>query len=262
MNDPHVVALLYTIEHGRSVDYHKAKPLDHEEDGFRVKITNKQVRFEFKEPYATEDAARIAAARKAIEDYVRAWEFSACLESGPDSFKLKFHCPEIVDQHPTPGVWLVNAHPVRFEFKVSEPTVTHVVSPACYPSPPSGLKFEPYVQLMYEIYMLYRQGRARILDMAYVCYTMAQNSRKFEDDFSEGVRDKIKCLYQRGGAELRKRHNKDNPPLTDQERGFLAEAIKVVILRAAERAHDSERDLPKICLSDLPPLKSSQQNCR
>ena len=33
--------------------------------------------------------------------------------------------------------------------------------------------------------------------MAYVCYTMAQNGPKFEDDFSEGVRDKIKCLYQR-----------------------------------------------------------------
>ena len=250
MNDPHVVALLYIIEHGRSVDYSKAKPVDHEEAGFRVKITNRQMRFEFKEHYATEDAAR-----KAIEDYVRAWEFSACLETGPDSFKLKFDCWEPEDQDLAPGVFVANARPVRFEFKVSEPMV--VVSRARYPRPPSGLKFTPYVQLMYEIYMLYRRGRARILDMAYVCYTMAQNSRKFEDDFSEGVRDKIKCLYQRGGAELRKRHNKDNPPLTDQERGFLAEAIKVVILRAAERAHDPESDLPKICRSDLPPLKSS-----
>ena len=62
MNDPHVVALLYTIEHGQSVDYRKARPLGHEEAGFRVKITNQQTRFEFKEHYATEDAAR-----KAIE---------------------------------------------------------------------------------------------------------------------------------------------------------------------------------------------------
>ena len=254
MNDPHVAALLYTIENGPSVDYLKAEQLEKKEPGFCVKITNQRVRFEFKEPYATVDAAR-----NAIEDYVRAWEFSACLESGPDSFKLKFHCPEFEDRKPTPGVLVLNARPVRFEFMVAKATV--VVSRACYPPPPSGLKFTPYVQLMYEIYMLYRQGRARILDMAYVCYTMAQNGPKFEDDFSEGVRDKIKCLYQRGGAELRKRQNKDNPPLTDQERGFLAEAIKVVILRAAERAHDPERDLPKICRSNLPPLKSSQQNC-
>ena len=32
MNDPHVVALLYRIEHGRSVDYGKAK--DHERPVF------------------------------------------------------------------------------------------------------------------------------------------------------------------------------------------------------------------------------------
>ena len=245
MNDPHVVALLYTIKHGPSVDYLKAEQLEKKEPGFCVKITNQQVRFEFKEPYATEDAAR-----KAIEDYVRAWEFSACLESGPDSFKLKFDYAEIEDRKPTPGRLVVNARPVRFEFMLPEATVT--VSRACYPRPPSGLKFAPDVQLMYEIYMLYRQGRARILDMANVCYTMAQDLPKFKDDFSEGVHKKIKCLCQRGGAELRKRHNKDNPPLADQERGFLKEAIKAVILRAAQRDHAPEGDFPKICLSHLP----------
>ena len=263
MNDPHVVALLYTIEHGRSVDYHKAKPLDHEEDGFRVKITNKQVRFEFKEPYATEDAARIAAARKAIEDYVRAWEFSACLESGPDSFKLKFHCPEIVDQHPTPGVWLVNAHPVRFEFKLSEPTVTHVVSPACYPSPPSPrLKLTRDVQKMYKRYMEYLRVKDKLTNMAYFCWTVAEDNLKTKENFSEKVCSAIGCLCtNKGGQDARKKEGKDED-LTPQESRFLKEAIKAVIRRTAERAHDSKRDLPKICLSDLPPLKSSQQNFR
>ena len=152
MNDPHVVALLYTIEPGLSVDYRKAKPLDHEEASFRVKITNQQIRFEFKEHYATEDAAR-----KAIEDYVRAWEFSACLANRPDSFKLKFDYAQIEDRKPTPGVVTVNARPVRWEMKVGEPTV--VVSPPCYPPPPSGLKLTPDVQTMYERYMGYLQGR-------------------------------------------------------------------------------------------------------
>ena len=47
MNDPHVVALLYQIEHGRGVDYGEAEPIDHEERDFRVEIVNEQVRFEF-----------------------------------------------------------------------------------------------------------------------------------------------------------------------------------------------------------------------
>ena len=38
MNDPRVVALHYRIEHESSVDYSKAEPVDHEEEGFRIRI--------------------------------------------------------------------------------------------------------------------------------------------------------------------------------------------------------------------------------
>ena len=96
MNDLHVVALFYRIEHGPSVDYSKAEPTDHEETGFSVKIENKQVCFEFKEHHPTEDAAR-----KAIEDYIRVWEFNADLLEGPNSFKLKFDRSRIKDRNPT-----------------------------------------------------------------------------------------------------------------------------------------------------------------
>ena len=98
MNDPHVAALIYKIEHGPSVDYRKAESIDHEEAGFRVKIAKDQVRFEFKEHYATEDAAR-----KAIEDYIRAWEFGAGLENGPSCFKLKLVHPVNGEVPPVKG---------------------------------------------------------------------------------------------------------------------------------------------------------------
>ena len=98
MNDLHVAALIYKIEHGPSVDYSKAEPLDREETNFRVQITNEEVRFEFKEHHATVDAAR-----KAIEDYIRAWEFDAGLRRGPDYFKLKFDHPQIEDPKPNDG---------------------------------------------------------------------------------------------------------------------------------------------------------------
>ena len=227
MNDPHVVALLYIIEHGRSVDYSKAKPVDHEEAGFRVKITNRQMRFEFKEHYATEDAAR-----KAIEDYVRAWEFSACLESGPDSFKLKFCYEEIEDRKPTPGVFAVNAGPVRFEFKLPEPTV--LVSRACYPPPPSGLKVTPDVQAMYERYMGYLRRREPLPSMAYFCWTMVKGSPMIIRGFSKGDRHVISYLCSKiGGKQARKRIGVGKP-LTAEESRFLEKVIKVVIRRAAE----------------------------
>ena len=72
MNDPHVVTLLYEIEHGDSADYSKAEPIAREETDFHVQIANEGVCFKFKKHYAS-----FSAARKAIEDYIRVWEFDA-----------------------------------------------------------------------------------------------------------------------------------------------------------------------------------------
>ena len=41
MNDPHVVALLYSIGHDDSVDYSEAVRIEHEEEPFRVTIEDK-----------------------------------------------------------------------------------------------------------------------------------------------------------------------------------------------------------------------------
>ena len=38
MNDPHVVALFYEVEHDSAVDYSAAEPVDHEDHEFRLRI--------------------------------------------------------------------------------------------------------------------------------------------------------------------------------------------------------------------------------
>ena len=247
MNDPHVAALIYKIEHGQSVDYRKAQPMDHEETGFSVKVADQQVRFEFKEHYAAEDVAR-----GAIENYIRAWEVDAGLNNEPDYFKLKFDYAQIEDRKPTPGVVVFHALPVRFEVKVGKATV--VVSPPCYPPPPSGLKLTPDVQPIYERYMGYLQGREPLPSMAYFCWTMIKDSPTTKRDFSGAVRNKIGYLSsKKGGQQARKRIGQDEP-LTAQESRFLEEAINVVIRRAAKRAHAPDSNLLQISLSDLPPV--------
>ena len=261
MNDPHVVALLYKIEHGRSVDYREAEPMDHEEAGFRVKIAKQQVRFEFKEHYATEDAAR-----GAIEDYMRAWEFDAGLRGGPNYFKLKFDHAQIEDRNPpppTPGVIKISLHA-----RAGMPTMTATLTvlPPCYPPPPSGIMLTPDVQTMYDRYMGYLQGKELLASMAYFCLTVLESStktnrkekpRKVAAEMYEiklEVLDKIGHLSsKRGGQQARKASGKDND-LTDQDRRFLKKAIEVVILRVAEKAHDPDSDLPETSLSDLPPV--------
>ena len=258
MNDPHVVALLYQIEHDRGVDYGEAKPIDHEVTGFRVEIANEQVCFEFKEHYDTKDAAR-----KAIEDYIRVWEFDASLGEGPNHFKLRFKRARIEDRKPTPCVMDTS---VSITSGVPKISVMATVSKP-YPSPPSsGLKLIPDVQTMYDRYMGYLQDREPLASMAYFCLTILERSTKKKSNEKKTCRELASEMYgielevlnktghlssERGGQQARKASGKDND-LTYQDRRFLEEAIKAVIRRAAEKAHAPDIDLQEISLSDLP----------
>ena len=110
MNDPHVVALTYSIEHDSTVNYDDGLPTEREEPGFRIKVENKRVRLEFKTHYSTDDAAL-----KVISPYIRSWELEAALDGRPGQFGLKFQRSEIVDrnpQQPTPGGFHLSAHAI------------------------------------------------------------------------------------------------------------------------------------------------------
>ena len=161
MNDPHVVALHYNIDHDPSIAFDKAKPLDHRETAFDVRVEDKKARFTFKEHHATAKAARAA-----VEEFIRAWEFEAALQRGANAFTLRFHHADIEDRNPTPGAITARALPATFSFRTSK--AIGVVSPPSYPSPPSiPLKVSPDVQSMHDRFLRYLEGRETLTGMAY-----------------------------------------------------------------------------------------------
>ena len=253
MNDPHVVALIYRIEHGDSIDYSKAKPLVVEEPGFRLSVEDMRVRFELKKHYATSEEAQTAVA-----SYIRVWEFDATLKSGnPDSFRLRFEKAEIVDRNPTPGAVRLSGCVMGVGGSLS---VKLTVSTPYYPSPPSDLAINPDVETMYGRYMGYRQKREPLPGMAYFCLTVLQASargrkaaaRKYGIDVA--VLDKIGDLTaNRGGAQARKAGGVATE-LSHQEHRFLDRAVKAIVRRVAERASAPKGALPTILLMDLPSL--------
>ena len=150
MNGPHIVALLYRVEHDEAVDYSKAKPHVSDEPAFRLEVKDNQARFEMKEHYANKKDAR-----NAIENYIRNWEFNACLENGPGSFRLVFERPEIEDRNPTPGVINLSSHSTLPDMTGS---LKVTLGFSKYPSPPSGVNYnDPDVQTMHQRFMGYRQ---------------------------------------------------------------------------------------------------------
>ena len=254
MNDPRVVALLYSVNHGKYHDYSKAVPLVRNEPGFRLEIKNNQAYFELKEYFATENAAR-----SAIEAYIRNWEFDACLNNGPDTFQLVYKNAEIIDLSPTPGV--VN---LAMTARAGAPRVSAslTVIASKYPTPPSGVNFnDPDVQTMYHRYIGYRQGNEPLPGMAYFCLHFLESlsgqknnlrkaaAQKYQID--EAVLRKIGELSSKKGGQNSRKADGVGKDFTTEERTFLVQAIMKIIRRAAEKAANPEEGLPEITLSTL-----------
>jgi len=258
MNDPHVKALLYRVIHGKTHDYSNAERLRLDEPGFQILVEDEEVRFEFKDHYATEEEAR-----KAVKDYIHNWELDACLKGGDDCFKLEFIKTVRIDRRPTPGVIAVDAGPVRFSFDVSTPTVT--VSHPKYPPPPSEVNFnDPDVQTMYQRYMGYRQGNEPLASMAYFCLTFLEalsgknNGRrkaaaqKYQID--NAVLRKIGEVSSKKGGRGSRKAAGVGKDFTNQEYSFLEQAIKRIICRIAEKAHSPNNAFLKITMSEFPKI--------
>ena len=256
MNDPHVVALLYRVIHGKSHDYSKAERLNMDGPGFQVVVEDEEVRFEFKDHYATENDAR-----KAVEHYIHNWEFDACLKGGDDCFKLEFKKATRVDRRPIPGVITVDAEVLRISVDLAE--AEGIVGHPKYPSPPLGVNFNhPDVQTIYHRYMGYRQGKEPLASMAYFCLTFLENmtgqknnrrkvaAQQYQID--KAVLNKIGELSSKKGGQGSRKADGVYNNFTTEERTFLEQAIKRIIQRTAEKVHSPDKELPKITLSKLP----------
>lgn len=264
MNDPRVVALNYKIEHHSSVDYDKASPLVHSEDAFEIRVEHDNVRFVMKTHYAT-----TSEALEAVEGYIRAWEFLAALQYGPNEFNLVFDRAEIEDRNPTPGVVHAGARPVHYTISLSEQVSTHL-SRGNYPRPPSGRpEFSRDVQLMFDRYVRYRAHREYLTGMANFCLTVLEDSVQSDQgrrkaaarhyDIEYKILDEIgRLCSQKGGAEARKAEGIDQD-LSGPEQTFLEEVTKAIILRTAEVAADPDGARDTIALSDFPDCQQRPQ---
>ena len=165
MNGPHVVALIYHVVHDNSVSYESAPSLCHETEQFRIRVANGTARFELKEHFSTEEAAR-----ELVNPYIRKWEFEAGLRTRPNRFRLHFGPAKIIDRNPLPP----EPGTISISAIVSLPSVT--VSAALthglpnYPAPPSECVTDPDdsdVATMYHRYENYLMGREKLRGMAY-----------------------------------------------------------------------------------------------
>ena len=260
MNDPKVVALIYTVEHTNSVSYENAAPLrNFKTPEFDLTVEDKIARFEFRTHYADKDEAL-----EAIEPFIRHWEFEAAMQVGPGSFRLQYKEAEIVDLNPSPPEPTSGPQEVRAEvyiegnFSVSAPVTRGLPH---YPPPPAGGAVDPdddYVVKMKIRYDQYCLGRAKLPDVAYVCMDLLEEkygglpAAAKECGVSRNVLVNIRSLSSnKGGEDSRKAKGFDSE-FTRREKQFLNLAIPKIIFRVAQVAADDSQRHPKITMANLP----------
>ena len=263
MNDPHVTALHYWVEHEDSVDYDNAAPLDYEDELGTVHLEKRELTVRPKEHYASAQEAR-----EALDGFIRNWEFDAAVEAGTRQFGLQYVDAEIIDRNPEPpqpGVVTVSAGPVRFRIEVSRPRVR--IGKPKYPSPPESQRLDsgnPPALAMLSRLDRYHQGRETLAATSYFCLTVMEDSAqvaKGATDARKAVKDYygISVKLQRsvaalsskkGGDEARKAEGLQQE-FTDEERRFLLAAVKAFTRRVAEKAANPRNDLDMLTRADI-----------
>ena len=269
MNDPDVKSIHYFIEHDDSVDYRDVSPMVFEDDLFRVTAEKVEVVLEPKDHYATEEEAKGAA-----EGFVRRWEFEAALRFGSRRFKLAYAGVDIIDRSPTPPpTGVVSVGPVNFRIGVlkAQARVTTVLTR--YPAPPFGRATEPDdpdASFMLSRLDLYRLGREPLAGVANLCLTVLEDSAHKAAGGKGSKRKAAADHYQiamkvltgvamlsakMGGPSARKAEGRADP-FTQEEARFLEATVAVFVRRAAERAADTNGNLPVITMAYLPKLSA------
>ena len=255
MTYPRVRALRYIIEHDSSIDYSEAQPLSRHEASFVLHVEDRRVCFTMKESYATAKEAL-----EAIGPYIDGWELKAGLQHGPNKFKLRFGGADLEDIDPKTKQVIERSSALLPLFMTGEVRVTEGVP--YYPSPPSiKVSLNPDVRSMFDRYLGYRGGREHLTTMAYFCLTVLETSTGKRRNarlaaakqygISKAVLAKIGWLTSKKGGTRARKASGIRDELSQDETRFLDEAVKAIICRTAECAHDPNTARRTITMKDL-----------
>ena len=195
-------------------------------------------------------------ARDVVEPVIREWEFAASLDRGPGEFELVFSDAEIEDRNPTPGVISVQTG----SMVMVGGSVSMTLGRGKYPEPPKGIALNADVEAMSLRYTRYRESKDTLAGMAYFCLTVLEQAA--------GSRQAIPAMFgvaasivttlgrltgEKGGSEARKGKGRPHE-FTGEERNWIDQAVKRLIWRAAEVAHDPASAQIQITMAELPKL--------
>jgi hypothetical protein len=199
----------------------------------------------------------VGAARLALEPHLRAWALWLELDRDiPTEFK--YASAQVVDRQSTPRSGSV---PVRPEFVETGQAVDHVILKVGHseypPPPPRPLATSPVVEELLGWVRDLREGRQRMLVLAFLCYTLLtfeyggkdERAAAKEINVSANVLETLRRLaHKNDPKERRKVMGRKVEPLTQAERLWIKAALPRLTRQVAEIEAGSSP--PKLTMGD------------
>lgn len=260
MRYPHVARLRYRLETADEMSgFADPPPVERQTEAFYMRLDDNVVWFSMREHHETE-----ASARERVEPYLRSWEISAALDyGGRPEVRFVFEQAEILDLDPPPPGSPQTVQLSSVMGATSAMSATLRVDRGSYPNPPDNFALSEDVEVLWSLYDSYRQGRDRLLPMAYSCLnrliyragSLEQAANQYH--VSQRVLRTLSELTSTlgVGAEARKlgKGSKNRAP-TPAEKTWIEAVVRVLIRRAAEAAHDRHKAWPVVTMDHLPKL--------
>jgi hypothetical protein len=268
MNDPHVVSLIYRIEHSESVDFDEAPAQTVPCGGFRVTLDAGKARFEMVDHFASEQEAR-----QVVERFLHQWEFVADLRDAMDQFRFIFENADVIDRSPSKGAVDVVAGTGQMRVHGFAPGVH--VGRGRWPDSPQNLELSFDADAMWRRWLRYRNGGEPLLAAAYWALTVieaapevaasSERSKRPSGTKRQGasaffnvdlaVLDTLGELTStRGGNEEERKAEGRLAPLSAAERQWIEAAFRALVRRVAEQAYHKGPPPDALTMDHLPNL--------
>lgn len=263
MNDPHVEELIYLVktEEGRKVE--NPPPIEEEASAFRMVLENETVTFSMKDHYSNERDAR-----DSVKDYLRAWELDTALRRGGPQLYFSFDKSKIIDRDPPPPGSTINASATLMGSSSVYARATVVSSE--YPPPPHDFKVDNDTEDLWKLYERYKEGRDRLLPMAYSFLTRLEY-QALNYPTGANKRERVRNMYRvdlkvlqklgdfttnlgdEAGARKFDRSSQLRQPNV-REVKWIEATLEQLIRRVGQYASDPQRDWPELTMNSLPEL--------
>jgi hypothetical protein len=181
--DSSVVSLRYCLQAADNVEFQNPPPIERENDAFKLRLEEGIATVWLKEHHSSPDSAR-----PVVEKYLRSWELHAALQYGgsPDvSFKYE---SAQVREPPQSSAGALQGAQVLIKGSATVRLTARTIKTSC-PYPPDDFALSDDVEVLWALYDGYRQGRDRLLPMAFTCLS------RIEYKCGEPIRSSKSILY-------------------------------------------------------------------